>query len=88
MVSAVLCATEEEINPFSNSQIKSWRVPDKLFQRAKGQGNHTETVSALKGHKRRVQSVGFHPLSADVLVSTAMDLTIRLWDVTTSEEKV
>eukprot|EP01087_Luapelamoeba_hula_P012555 TRINITY_DN3504_c1_g1_i2.p1 TRINITY_DN3504_c1_g1~~TRINITY_DN3504_c1_g1_i2.p1 ORF type:complete len:959 (+),score=181.75 TRINITY_DN3504_c1_g1_i2:34-2910(+) len=71
-----------------SAMIKSYRVPDGLYQRGKGEPNHGDTESVLKGHKRRIGALYFHPLAHDIMASTSMDLTVKLWDLTTSQEKL
>eukprot|EP01114_Cavostelium_apophysatum_P008322 TRINITY_DN2072_c0_g1_i1.p1 TRINITY_DN2072_c0_g1~~TRINITY_DN2072_c0_g1_i1.p1 ORF type:complete len:931 (-),score=272.47 TRINITY_DN2072_c0_g1_i1:40-2832(-) len=66
-----------------SAHIQVWRIPE---------GGLTTTVRTpeitMKGHTRRVTAVDFHPNAANVLVTSAGDLTIRLWDVEKSEEKI
>jgi coronin-1B/1C/6 len=40
----------------------------------------------LAGHGRRISNLFLHPSSGDILVSTSMDLSVRLWDITALSE--
>lgn len=40
------------------------------------------------GHTEKIYSLRFHPLAADVLVSSSYDLTIRIWDLQAGVERL
>jgi coronin-1B/1C/6 len=63
--------------------IQVWKVPNEGLKAVE-----RTPISTLKGHYRRVISVDFHPISSNVLVSSAGDWTMKLWDVETSKEKL
>jgi hypothetical protein len=67
-----------------NATIRLYKLPDNdLF---KQKTNHTEHEGLLRGHGRRISNLFTHPLSGDILVSSAMDLSIRIWDITALSE--
>lgn len=41
----------------------------------------------LQGHTEKIYFIKFHPLARDVLVSGSYDLTLRVWDLVSLEEK-
>ena len=41
-----------------------------------------------KGHTERIYSVRFHPLASGVLSSVSYDMTVRVWDVDSEEERI
>lgn len=66
-----------------DAHVKLWRVPTGGIT-----ANRREPDVDLAGHYRRLCTVGFHPTAANLLVSSAMDLAVRLWDVTATEPAV
>jgi len=47
-----------------------------------------EATSSLRGHTRRVTSVDFHPTASNVVITTAGDNTMRLWDIEKGSEQL
>lgn len=68
-----------------NAQIRLYQIPDGLVDQ---KVNHTDFLSVLRGHSRRISNLYFHPLCGEVLVSTAMDLTVKIWDLAAGQEKL
>jgi len=78
-------------NPFDISQlvvaldngiVKVWHIPEN--------GLTESTNVATKefaAHSEKIQFIKFHPLARDVLLTASADLTIKIWDLSTSEEK-
>ena len=48
--------------------------------------NITEPVQTLRGHKRKVGTVNFHPSANNVLATSASDFTVKLWDIEKGDE--
>lgn len=48
--------------------------------------NITEAVQVLRGHKRKVGTVNFHPSANNVLATSASDFTVKLWDIEKGDE--
>jgi WD40 repeat protein len=42
----------------------------------------------LTGHSRRPLTLSWHPTTANILASTALDMTVRVWDVEKGQEKL
>jgi len=40
------------------------------------------------GHTEKIYSVHFHPLASGVLASASYDMTVRVWDVDSEEERI
>lgn len=40
----------------------------------------------MKGHSRGIRTLDFHPVADNVLVSSAVDLTLKLWDIEAQKE--
>lgn len=43
-------------------------------------------VSLIPGHQQRVTIVKYHPTASDILVSAALDFTVRVWDLSDFSE--
>jgi coronin-7 len=67
----------------NNGVVKIWNIPEE------GLLESSDTPDfELIGHDDRISIVEFHPLASDVLTTAAMDLTIRIWDLITGQEKI
>ncbi|CAG2189269.1 CORO7 [Mytilus edulis] len=66
-----------------DAKVWIWNIPE---------GGLTETVTEpsmyLRGHTEKLYFVRFHPLASDILVSSAYDFTVRIWDLTEGKEKL
>lgn len=40
------------------------------------------------GHTRRITTVDFHPLASNIVVTSAGDFTVRLWDIEKASEQL
>jgi WD40 repeat protein len=40
----------------------------------------------LSGHKKKVDSIQFHPTAANILASGSSDKTVKIWDIETGKE--
>ena len=74
-----------DYNPFDDhlwatggedAHIKLWRVPDGGVKK----GTKEADIDLL-GHSRRINSINFHPTVSGLLVSTAADSTVKIWDI-------
>jgi len=45
-------------------------------------------MNVTTGHTEKIYSVHFHPLASGVLASVSYDMTIRIWDVDSEEERI
>jgi len=66
-----------------NGQIKVWDVPAGLMDQEQ---NYTKFSLEFSGHSRRVSTLDFHTVANNILLSTGMDMTLRLWDIQTGKE--
>eukprot|EP01105_Mastigella_eilhardi_P005142 TRINITY_DN16925_c0_g1_i1.p1 TRINITY_DN16925_c0_g1~~TRINITY_DN16925_c0_g1_i1.p1 ORF type:complete len:936 (-),score=216.98 TRINITY_DN16925_c0_g1_i1:53-2860(-) len=60
-----------------DAHIKMWEIPEDGVLRSVVKN----PVSDLSGHSRRVTMISFHPSAANVMISSAMDFSMKLWDV-------
>lgn len=44
------------------------------------------TPLSLPGHTEKIYSIRFHPVAADLLVSSSYDMTVRIWELGTGQE--
>lgn len=78
-------------NPFNNSElavacddgsVKLWSMP---------QGGLTEPTNTPErefvAHNDKIYFIKFHPLAKNVLLTASYDMTMKLWDLETLEEK-
>ncbi|XP_039959766.1 coronin-7 isoform X4 [Bactrocera tryoni] len=63
--------------------VKLWRIPEG------GLNEPTNTPEReLIAHLDKIYFIRFHPLAEDVLLTASYDMTIKLWDLHTLEEKI
>jgi len=77
--------TTMQWNPFDNhciatgsedAHVKIWRIPQN------GLTSNLETAEVdLVEHKRKIQTLNWHPTAKNVLVSSAVDNIVKFWDV-------
>ncbi|KAK3584488.1 hypothetical protein CHS0354_006018 [Potamilus streckersoni] len=60
-----------------DAKIRVWSVPEEGLTETQ-----TEPDFCLRGHTEKIYFVKFHPLAKDVLLSTAYDMTVKIWDLT------
>lgn len=91
---------DTSFNPFKDDEIVScsddgvillWKIPeDYSFHSYLDENDNirdiTEPVKALKGHTRKVGHVEFHPCAENVLASSSLDYTVKIWNVETGED--
>lgn len=70
-----LLATASEIG-----DIRTWKIPQKV------EGPISQPEADLKGHKKRVESLVWHPTASGILLSGSLDRTVRLWNVAAGVE--
>jgi coronin-1B/1C/6 len=87
-----------EWSPFDDSMmatasedttIKIWSIPDDWeptdAQGVAQKGEHlTESMAELKGHRKKVTLLRYHPTANNTLMSTSADYTVKVWDVESS----
>ncbi|XP_053949849.1 coronin-7 isoform X4 [Anastrepha ludens] len=63
--------------------VKLWRIPEG------GLNEPTNTTEReLIAHLDKIYFIRFHPLAEDVLLTASYDMTVKLWDLRTLEEKI
>ncbi|XP_022327050.2 coronin-7-like [Crassostrea virginica] len=66
-----------------DAKIWVWDIPE---------GGLKETLSeprgTLRGHMEKIYFVIFHPLARDIIVTSAYDFTVRIWDLSAMEEVI
>lgn len=78
-------------NPFDNSQlvvacddglIKIWDIPE-------GGLKESTNIPAreFNAHSEKIHLIKFHPLAKDVLLTASYDMTIKLWNLESMEQK-
>jgi len=45
-------------------------------------------VNVTTGHTEKIYCVHFHPLASGVLVSASYDMTVRVWDIDSEEQRI
>jgi coronin-1B/1C/6 len=59
-----------------DNTIKVWGIPEGGLTE-----NVTDPLVDLHGHQRKVTLIKFHPTASNILVSTAADQLVKLWDI-------
>jgi coronin-1B/1C/6 len=83
-----------EFDPFNDSILatcsedctaKLWRIPDEGL--ANG-SQLTADMQTLKGHKRKVGVVKFHPIVENLIATASQDYDVKIWDIETGTAKI
>uniref|UniRef100_A0A7S1VA20 Coronin n=1 Tax=Sexangularia sp. CB-2014 TaxID=1486929 RepID=A0A7S1VA20_9EUKA len=81
-------------NPFNESLLatasedgysKIWKIADEGLTESL---TADDAVQSLKGHRRKVGTVAWHPTANNVLATSSQDYTVKLWDIEKGEAKV
>lgn len=89
-------------NPFNEQQIAScsddgdiliWQIPDdysfhKYLDEEENIKDVTEPIKVLSGHKKKVGLIAFHPCAENVLASTSLDYSVKIWNVGTGKDEI
>ncbi|ODQ53644.1 coronin-6 [Saitoella complicata NRRL Y-17804] len=87
---------DTDFNPFNDQLVASasddgkiclWTIPDN-FSLFNEEQEDVTPISKLSGHSRKVGHVQFHPTADNVLSSTSGDYTVKLWDISTGQDKI
>ncbi|KAI7850850.1 hypothetical protein BDC45DRAFT_517296 [Circinella umbellata] len=83
---------DTDFNPFNDyviasgaedSKVMIWTIPEEYDEDLQ----EVQPVLKLSGHGRKVGQVLFHPTASNVLASASTDLTIKLWDIESGQER-
>ncbi|SCU98603.1 LADA_0H14202g1_1 [Lachancea dasiensis] len=90
---------DTDFNPFDDYCIASgsddgkigiWEIPKDYsfhnYTSADGEPKDLEPKKFLQGHGRKVGHVLFHPTAQNVLASSSLDYTVKIWDISTGKE--
>jgi coronin-1B/1C/6 len=79
-------------NPFNDNllatasedcYVKIWNVPSTGI---KENYSGDEAVQTLSGHNRKVGTTDFHPTANNILATSSMDFSVKIWDIEKGEE--
>ncbi|CCK69073.1 coronin KNAG_0B06450 [Huiozyma naganishii CBS 8797] len=72
-----------------DSKIGIWDIPEDYsfhnYLDSNGDPKDIKPVKMLAGHSRKVGHVLYHPLAQDILASSSLDYTVKIWNVETGE---
>ncbi|KAK6454286.1 uncharacterized protein RJT20DRAFT_57652 [Scheffersomyces xylosifermentans] len=89
-------------NPFNKRQIVScsddgkillWEIPEdysfhKYVDEEENIKDVTEPIKVLSGHTRKVGLVEFHPAAENVLASSSLDYSVKIWNLETGKAEI
>lgn len=91
---------DTDFNPFNDRIVASgsddgkigiWEIPEdySLQEYVDEEGNPKDIkpVMMLSGHSRKVGHLLFHPLAENILASSSLDYTVKIWDISKAEVK-
>lgn len=74
-----------------DGKIGIWEIPEDygLHEYVDEEGNPKDLkpVRMLSGHSRKVGHLLFHPLAENILASSSLDYTVKIWDISQEEVK-
>ncbi|XP_013771927.1 coronin-7-like [Limulus polyphemus] len=66
-----------------DGHVQIWTIPDGGVQESM-----SEPAEHFQAHSEKIYSVHFNPCAKDVLVTASQDLSVKIWDLVTKEEKI
>lgn len=91
---------DTDFDPYNDNRIASgsddgkigiWDIPEDYsimkYPDSDGSPNDIKPTKLLTGHSRKVGHVLYHPTAKNVLASSSLDYTVRIWDVEAGEAK-
>lgn len=83
-------ATDYSWDPFNDNRLVVACDDAKIWVWDIPEGGLTETLTeprgTLRGHMEKIYFVIFHPLARDIIVTSAYDFTVRIWDLSEMKE--
>lgn len=67
-----------------DATVKLWTIP----KEEEWSLTQKDATLELSGHQKKVHLVDFHPLASNLLVSTAFDNSVKLWDIEAGKEAI
>ena len=61
--------------------VRVWKIPDGGLLEPTN-----EPASKFSAHAEKIQIVKFHPFARDIIVTSAFDRTVKVWDISDCEE--
>lgn len=72
-----------------DSKIAIWEIPEDYsfrdYMDENGEVKNVAPIKFLTGHKRKVGHVLYHPVAQNILASSSLDYTVRIWNIETGE---
>lgn len=71
----------------NDSDIYVWDIPENfnIYGKLDDVSDFQEPCKILSDHSKKVLQVLYHPIAKDILASTSMDKTVKIWNVATGE---
>ncbi|KAL6943109.1 hypothetical protein ACO0RG_002094 [Hanseniaspora osmophila] len=92
---------DTDFDPFDEQKIASasddakiciWEIPENFTLQSVDNAEEVDDiekpVQVLTGHSRKVGHILYHPIAKDVLASSSMDRTVRIWNVATGKDEI
>ncbi|CAI5760253.1 unnamed protein product [Candida verbasci] len=93
---------DTSFNPFNKQQIAScsddgkiliWEIPENYsFHNYVDENDEiidiTQPIKILSGHTRKVGLIEFHPCAENVLASSSLDYTVKIWNLSTGKDEI
>ncbi|UCS21712.1 CRN1 [Nakaseomyces glabratus] len=89
---------DTDFDPFDDNRVASssddgkigiWDIPQDYSILKSGDNEEIKDIEPTKfltGHSRKVGHILYHPTAKDVLASSSLDYTVRIWNVETGED--
>lgn len=92
---------DTDFDPFNKNRIASssddakiciWEIPEDYsfhsYKNEDGDPIIVKPVKILSGHSRKVGHILFHPVAENILASSSLDYTVKLWNIETGENVI
>lgn len=91
---------DTEFNPFNDNIVASasddgkigiWEIPEDYslhgYVDEDGTPTDLKPLKMLSGHSRKVGHLLFHPTAENILASSSLDYTVKIWDISEGKDK-
>ncbi|ODV93727.1 hypothetical protein PACTADRAFT_35477 [Pachysolen tannophilus NRRL Y-2460] len=84
---------EVVVSAGDDGKISVWRIPtDFSFHNYVDENNEIKDIKqplkTLQGHKRKVGALKFNPVVENILASSSLDYSVKIWNIETGEELI